>query len=190
MGLSDLDMLVLTTGSHTLGGVHGKITPRITNDTFVPFDTTPGIFDNNIFKLVLENKCVLPIDCKLGQEPGLLPYVRLYSEDQNAFFEQYAKSLEKMNDLVVGANEGVLRDFVDIKIPVHGNLMTEGKWPLGSGSVTNSTTRSGAAATVTTTAKSGAAGANGLNKGGVGFGGLMPLVVSFGLGGLVGMLMM
>ncbi|KAJ3194231.1 hypothetical protein HDU67_004817, partial [Dinochytrium kinnereticum] len=42
MGFSKVDMLVLVAGSHTLGGVHKAITPKVTNETFVPFDDTPG----------------------------------------------------------------------------------------------------------------------------------------------------
>jgi hypothetical protein len=42
---------------------------------FVPFDDTPGIFDNNIFIKLQKNPndCVLPIDCLLWKDPELNP---------------------------------------------------------------------------------------------------------------------
>jgi hypothetical protein len=45
----------LVTGSHSLGGVHNVITPHATKEEFAPFDDTPGVFDNNIFKNSLQN---------------------------------------------------------------------------------------------------------------------------------------
>ncbi|KAJ3091805.1 hypothetical protein HK100_007098 [Physocladia obscura] len=76
MGLDAVDMLVLITGSHSLGGAHAAISPNLTSLAFDPFDDTPGVFDNHIFQRVLTGKCVVPIDCKLAEDPELLPYIQ------------------------------------------------------------------------------------------------------------------
>ena len=56
-------------------GVHGAISPQITNETFVPFDDTPGIFDNHVFHKSLRSECALPIDCDIASDPELRPIV-------------------------------------------------------------------------------------------------------------------
>ncbi|KAJ3050743.1 hypothetical protein HK097_008265, partial [Rhizophlyctis rosea] len=124
MGLDDIDMVVLTTGSHTMGGVHSAISPRFTNQSFVPFDNTPGVFDNDIFKHVLRNRCALPIDCLFATDPILRPHIELWASDQTAFFDQYSKSFEKMLNLT----RSRLYPAVDLTnmIPFHRNLEAEG----------------------------------------------------------------
>ncbi|KAI9350505.1 heme peroxidase [Zopfochytrium polystomum] len=153
MGLTSLDMLVLTTGSHSMGGAHKAITPKVTNETFVPFDSTPGVFDNDIFKKVLDNKCVLPIDCLFATDTELLPYIKLYAANQTAFFDQYAVSLQKMMELTTSS----LGDVLDVQIPVHTSLVAEGTYPATSTSKASSSTPTGTS-TVSTTPKSGAVG--------------------------------
>ncbi|KAJ3108301.1 hypothetical protein HDU96_007556 [Phlyctochytrium bullatum] len=119
LGLSKLDMLVLVSGSHSLGGAHKAITPSVTTETFAPFDDTPGTFDNNIFRKILQGKCVLPIDCAFAQDADLLPYINLYATNQDAFFTQYAQSMEKM----MGLTRSKLSEPVpDLPIGVHQNL--------------------------------------------------------------------
>ncbi|KAI9333446.1 heme peroxidase, partial [Obelidium mucronatum] len=118
MGLTALDMLVLTTGSHTLGGAHAGISPKITNAAFLPFDSTPGVFDNDIFKQVLAGNCVIPIDCAFAKDPELLPYIKQYANDQALFFQQYAISFEKMLNL----SPSNLSDPVSIFIKRHADL--------------------------------------------------------------------
>ncbi|KAJ3041038.1 hypothetical protein HDV00_009938 [Rhizophlyctis rosea] len=124
MGLNDIDMVVLTTGSHTMGGVHAAISPRFTNESFVPFDNTPGVFDNDIFKHVLAGRCALPIDCLFAKDPILKPHIQLWASDQDAFFAQYATSFEKMMNLT----RSPLYPAVNLtaQIPVHQNLLAEG----------------------------------------------------------------
>jgi hypothetical protein len=80
MGLNTVDMVTLTTGSHTLGGAHRAFTPKVfakvpSHVTFLPFDNTPGVFDNNIFVKLKKNSsdCVLPIDCVLFNDKRTRP---------------------------------------------------------------------------------------------------------------------
>ncbi|KAI8617205.1 heme peroxidase [Chytriomyces sp. MP71] len=141
MGLSALDMVTLTTGSHSMGGAHAVISPNITKADFEPFDNTPGVFDNDIFKQVLAGKCVIPIDCAFAKDPELLPYIQQFAKDQSAFFAQYAISFEKMLNL----NRANLSDPITVMISQHANLLAEGIWPQSNASATASNT-----ATVTT----------------------------------------
>ncbi|KAJ3072783.1 L-ascorbate peroxidase 3 [Podochytrium sp. JEL0797] len=125
MGLNKLDMLVLTTGSHSLGGAHAAISPSLTSAPFAPFDSTPGVFDNDIFKKVLLGRCVVPLDCAFAQDPTLLPYIQQFATSQNAFFAQYAISFEKM----LALTKSVLSMPVAINITIHDNLVQEGTFP-------------------------------------------------------------
>ena len=122
LGFTNQDIVALVTGSHSLGGVHGKISPHITNSAFIPFDSTPGVFDNDVFKALLDGKCRLRVDCGIAKDPELLPYVKLYANDQDAFFKQYAISFQKMVSI---GHDQVLQS-VHIDVPVHENLMAEG----------------------------------------------------------------
>jgi hypothetical protein len=76
MGWTNEDIVVLVTGSHTMGGVHGAHSPTVSNRTFTPFDDTAGIFDNHVFKFTLQNKCAVPIDCDIANDPELRPLVQ------------------------------------------------------------------------------------------------------------------
>jgi catalase (peroxidase I) len=103
MGWSNEDIVALVTGSHTLGGVHGKNSPEVTQKDFIPFDDTAGIFDNHVFKFALEGKCVLKIDCEIAKDAELRAIVQRYiqdqyrfASDQDAFFDQYQKSFTKL----------------------------------------------------------------------------------------------
>jgi Peroxidase len=58
-------------------GLHGRITPQVTSQEFLPFDETPGIFDNQVFAKVLQGDCALPVDCQLASDPELRPFVEL-----------------------------------------------------------------------------------------------------------------
>ncbi|ORY44495.1 heme peroxidase [Rhizoclosmatium globosum] len=125
MGLSKLDMLVLTTGSHTLGGAHAAISPLLTSKTFAPFDKTPGVFDNDIFKQTLAGNCLVPLDCKMAADATLRPYVQQYANDQNAFFAQYSISFAKL----LALTGSKLSAPVGVNITVHTNLVQEGTFP-------------------------------------------------------------
>ncbi|KAJ3289007.1 hypothetical protein HK104_007813 [Borealophlyctis nickersoniae] len=125
MGLSTIDMAVLTTGSHTMGGVHGAISPNITKETFVPFDNTPGVFDNDVFKQTLAGNCALPVDCEIAQDPELKPFIQLWASNETAFFNQYAQSFEKLMALTSSPLSTAAVDYSNV-IPVHKNLKQEG----------------------------------------------------------------
>ncbi|KAJ3334064.1 hypothetical protein HDU76_011588 [Blyttiomyces sp. JEL0837] len=142
MGLLPLDMLVLTTGSHTMGGAHSAITPKFATQDFVPFDTTPGVFDNDIFKQVLQGNCVLPIDCAFAKDANLLPYIQLYATNQTSFFVQYSQSLQKLMELTTSP---LSANPIPLEIPVHANLLAEGTY-------TNSTSKTSSLSTTTVTA--------------------------------------
>ncbi|KAJ3413351.1 hypothetical protein HDV05_008133 [Chytridiales sp. JEL 0842] len=123
MGLTPLDALNLVTGSHTLGGAHKAISPKVTNDTFAPFDDTPGVFDTRVFALALQNNCLLPIDCLLVQDPDLKPVAESYIKDPQLFFSAYRDSMIKM---INSLTQGTVGEVVNIQIPLHTNLIKEG----------------------------------------------------------------
>lgn len=122
-----------------MGGVHKAISPSLTNQDFAPFDDTPGIFDNNVFKKSLNGQCTLQLDCDIAKDPDTRPFVELYAADQEAFFKQYAESFPKM----VGLTTANLDPEIDIKVPVHYNLFKEGTLKNNS---TNSTSSSSSSA--------------------------------------------
>jgi hypothetical protein len=76
MGWTNEDIVALATGSHTLGGAHQRNSPGITNKEFVPFDDTPGIFDNHIFRFSLQGKCIVQFDCDIANDPEMRPLVQ------------------------------------------------------------------------------------------------------------------
>jgi hypothetical protein len=78
MGWTNEDIVALATGSHTLGGAHQRNSPGITSKDFVPFDDTPGIFDNHIFRFSLEGKCIVQFDCDVANDPEMRPLVQRY----------------------------------------------------------------------------------------------------------------
>ncbi|KAJ3060947.1 L-ascorbate peroxidase 1, cytosolic [Podochytrium sp. JEL0797] len=123
LGFSNHDMVALVTGSHSLGGVHAINTPHATTKEFEAFDTTPGVFDNDVFKQVLKGNCRLNIDCEMAKDVELRPIVELFANNQTAFFEQYRESFTKMT--VVGQNRGGLA-AMHVEIGVHKNLREEG----------------------------------------------------------------
>jgi catalase (peroxidase I) len=105
-----------------MGGVHKAISPNLTDKEFAPFDDTPGVFDNHVFKRSLEGNCALQVDCEIARDPDTRPFVELFASDQEAFFKQYAESFPKMIDLTTSN----LDPPMDIKVPVHENLFKEG----------------------------------------------------------------
>ena len=118
MGWTNEDIVALVTGSHTMGGIHGKISPELTDKEFIPFDDTAGIFDNHVFKFSLEGKCLLKIDCEIAADPILRPIVKRYAEDQNAFFEQYKISFQKL----IQQTKSVLGNEQDLVFSTHVGL--------------------------------------------------------------------
>jgi L-ascorbate peroxidase len=120
MGWTNEDIVALVTGSHTMGGIHGKNTPSLTNEPFVPFDDTPGIFDNNVFQQTLKGRCPVPMDCEIANDPELRPIVMKYASDQKAFFDQYAVSFKKLT----GQTRSKLGSPQNIFVPLHTALFS------------------------------------------------------------------
>ncbi|KAJ3135056.1 hypothetical protein HK101_004269 [Irineochytrium annulatum] len=118
MGISDkAEVFALTTGSHTLGGVHAAIVGSdLASGNFEPFDRTPTVFDNDVFVKLLEDPkdCVLPIDCKLAADPDNAEALRIWVEDEQTFFDIYAVAMHKlltMNSASFGAANAVACPF-------------------------------------------------------------------------------
>ncbi|KAI9346133.1 heme peroxidase [Obelidium mucronatum] len=125
LGFNNEDIVALVMGSHTIGGVHKAISPHAAgNEKFKPFDTTPGIFDNDVFKQAVKGKCVLNVDCGIAKDPELKPIVQLYADNQTAFFEQYKVSYVKMT--TVGQTGYANWASFHLNISVHENLVAEG----------------------------------------------------------------
>ncbi|KAJ3147264.1 hypothetical protein HK101_002229 [Irineochytrium annulatum] len=95
LGFTKLEMMILVSGSHTMGGAHRLITPSVTYEDFAPFDDTPDKFDNNIFHKMLNGTCVLPIDCFMAQDVELRPYVEQFAKNERMFFHRYEQAMGK-----------------------------------------------------------------------------------------------
>ena len=126
MGWTNEDIVALVTGSHSMGGVHGENSPDVTNKSFIPFDDTAGIFDNHVFKFTLRGNCAVQIDCDIANDPELRPIVQRYANDQNAFFEQYTKSFEKL----LGQSSSELSEEQDLEISKHVGLFETEQPPI------------------------------------------------------------
>jgi catalase (peroxidase I) len=96
--------------------------------TYIPFDDTPGVFDNNVFKKTISGYCPLSFDCQVAEDPVLGVIAKLYADDQTAFFKQYAISFQKLTKLT----NATLSDDTSVAVKLHANLLAEG-------SVANST---------------------------------------------------
>ncbi|KAI9230723.1 MAG: cytosolic ascorbate peroxidase [Piptocephalis tieghemiana] len=116
MGLTDKDIVALT-GAHTLGRC------RPSRSGFDgPWTEDPFTFNNAFFKDLLSEDWVehkveatgnvqyiskskgtmmLPADLSLLTDPKMRPLVDLYAEDQEAFFNDFAESFQKLLELGV-----------------------------------------------------------------------------------------
>ncbi|KAJ3110498.1 hypothetical protein HDU96_006523 [Phlyctochytrium bullatum] len=165
MGLSNEDIVALVSGGHTLGGAHKAISPHLNIPAFQPFDTTPGIFDNDIFKQLLDNRCVTNIDCAIAADPDMIPHIRRFAGDQAAFFKAFESAYVRMTRLpwktaLTGVREA--DGHVHLEVPKHRALEEEGRSgttvPVRVPATTAGAATATAALTTTATAKSGAAG--------------------------------
>ncbi|XP_004496140.1 peroxidase 41-like [Cicer arietinum] len=65
---------------------------------------SPGKFDNAYFQNVLKGLGLLTTDYLLGVDPRTRPLVELYAKDEQAFFNDFAKAMEKLS--VFGVKTG------------------------------------------------------------------------------------
>ena len=122
LGLTDREIVVLSTGSHSMGGVHAL-------GAFIPFDSTPGKFDNDIFKNIVKSwglKCAVAFDCQLYKDPVFRPYFIEYAQSQDKFFADYQAAFPKMLAFTPAALHAEVNK---INVPTHTNLDAESrKW--------------------------------------------------------------
>ena len=59
-----------------MGGIHRANSPTLTNEKFVPFDDTSGIFDNRVFNFTLKGYCPVPLDCEIANDPVFGPIAK------------------------------------------------------------------------------------------------------------------
>ncbi|XP_019441005.1 PREDICTED: peroxidase 65-like [Lupinus angustifolius] len=134
------DMVALT-GAHTIGFTHCKefidriypiidptlhpklaiglrhICQNYTLDTsMAAFNDvrSPSTFDNAFFKNILKGLGLLTTDYLLSVDPRTRPIVEEYAKDQQAFFVDFAKAMEKVSVLgVKTGNKGEVRNRCD-----------------------------------------------------------------------------
>uniref|UniRef100_M4DZZ3 Peroxidase n=1 Tax=Brassica campestris TaxID=3711 RepID=M4DZZ3_BRACM len=140
-GFSLREMVALS-GAHTIGFSHCKefsdrlygskadpeINPRFAtalkelcknhtvDDTIAAFNDvmTPGKFDNMYFKNLKRGLGLLASDHLLIKNNSTKPFVDLYATDEKAFFEDFARAMEKMGTVgVKGDGEGEVRRRCD-----------------------------------------------------------------------------
>jgi L-ascorbate peroxidase len=87
MGLSQRDLVALT-GAHTLGFTQRK-----------PFTGDPWVFSNSFFTQLVELKGspLLQTDTAMLEDPELRPYVELYAQDADQFWEDFADAYRRMS---------------------------------------------------------------------------------------------
>jgi L-ascorbate peroxidase len=87
MGLSQRDLVALT-GAHTLGFTQRK-----------PFTDDPWVFSNSFFTQLVELKGsqLLGTDTAMLEDPELRPYVELYAQDADQFWEDFADAYRRMS---------------------------------------------------------------------------------------------
>lgn len=95
-------------GSYTLGFVDDDNKGKKSRWTMNPY-----VFDNTYFKEVLlghdSRYLKTEADLKLLHDPELKKWVETYAEDENLFFENYAKAHVKVSEK--GQEENLLSEF-------------------------------------------------------------------------------
>jgi catalase (peroxidase I) len=118
LGLTDREIVVLSTGSHSMGGAH-------LFGTFVPFDSTPGKFDNEIFKNIVRGvPCPVFFDCQLYRDPAFRPFFIEYAQSQTKFFDDYKAAFPKMLAFTPAA---LHFEVNKVDVPAHKNLDAESR---------------------------------------------------------------
>ncbi|CAN1179813.1 Peroxidase 6 [Linum perenne] len=71
---------------------------------------TPGKFDNMYFKNLLKGMGLLSTDQMMAEDPRTKNFVNIYAANQSAFFDDFAKAMQKLGALGVKfGNEGDIR---------------------------------------------------------------------------------
>jgi len=113
MGLNDEEIVALVGGGHAIGRCH-------TNRSGFsgPWTNSPTVFTNDFFVQLLENKwtekkwdgpkqyedpsqqlMMLPTDLELRDDPEFRKYSEKFAEDEDYFFDVFAKAFEKLTTL-------------------------------------------------------------------------------------------
>ncbi|KEH43331.1 putative peroxidase [Medicago truncatula] len=75
---------------------------------------SPGKFDNAYYQNVLKGLGLLRTDAMLGSDPRTKPIVELYARDEQAFFQDFARAMEKVSVLgVKTGTQGEVRSRCD-----------------------------------------------------------------------------
>jgi L-ascorbate peroxidase len=115
MGLSAEEYVALM-GSYTIGFANDDNRSKKGRWTMNPF-----VFDNTYFQEVLlgheSNYLKTEADLKLLSDPALRTWVEEYANDNNLFFENYAKAHVKVSEM--GQEEHLLSEFNEADI-IHG----------------------------------------------------------------------
>lgn len=123
MNLSAEEYVALM-GSYTLGFANDENKTR--NGRWC---MNPYVFDNTYFQEVLlgqDSKYLkTEADLKLLNDPNLREWVERYAEDQNLFFENYARAHVKVSEM--GQEENLLSEFNDADIIDGGYQENQGK---------------------------------------------------------------
>ncbi|KAJ3092905.1 hypothetical protein HK102_000881 [Quaeritorhiza haematococci] len=101
LGFTAREFVAITTGAHSIGGRNKK---------FRGFDGTAGRFDNNIFKVVLQNQAVFASDNGLAGNAETRPVVEEFANNQQAFHQAFVDSYVKMMEIGVNGTNLVLVD--------------------------------------------------------------------------------
>lgn len=80
--------------------IHNKVRSAGAN-----LDSTPTIFDNAYYKLLLQGKSIFSSDHALLSSSTTKPLVQKFAASQNEFFEAFVKSMIKMGSISGGGNE-------------------------------------------------------------------------------------
>jgi catalase (peroxidase I) len=120
MGLRKVDLLTLASGAHSLGGVSYKNFPSVEQspqdvpleEQTTQFDDTPGQFDTNIFKKILDNSAILPSDKIMNTDKDMREKMNDFIKEPKDFKNQFCESFHKMVNL--GQSDKVFRQKVYI----------------------------------------------------------------------------
>ncbi|KAL2475553.1 Peroxidase 41 [Abeliophyllum distichum] len=143
MGFTVQEMVALTAGGHTIGFAHcSELSTRLfgikpdpalnpkfaealkrhcanytTDPTIAVFldVVSPGRFDNNFLKNLQKGLGILASDSALMKDPRTVTIVDKYAKDNNLFFRDFARAMEKLSVLgVKTGHKGEVRKRCDL----------------------------------------------------------------------------